>query len=490
MYDIFYVGFWGELRAGLRRYAGVCQCMEIYEKYGKLCCVVQQIGDCIMKKKMLTVISAGLCAAVGLCGCSSNENEDPFTGDVAEELPYQAKLNAINPSAYSSVEGLNLEPGTYISVLGKEEDSPYWNQIRAGVQQAADDLNEMLDYSGDDSIKVLFNAPSSGEDIDEQVNILDEELARYPDVIAIASVDENASAVQFDLATENGIPIVAFDSDNTYQGIQCICITDNTAAAAEGAQKLCEATGGAGEVALIVHDSVSGNAKERAQAFTSEISENYPQINVVETIYMDQLDSLKEQAAAEQLEITPEQLEAARAAVAAESQDPANAADGDGGTSPDSSDSGDAGAGEEGGEETDTADNANEIMNQVTSTAQAMSDEDAVAYCLGKHPDLKGCFGTNEDAVQLSVSALENAEMIDNVQVMGFDAGNGQIEDLENGSIDGLIVQNPFGMGYAAVVAAARTVLESGNEAVVDTGYIWVDRDNLEEDSVQAMLYE
>lgn len=490
MYDIIYAGFWGELRAGLRQYTGICQCMEIYEKYRKLCCVEQQNGDCIMKKKVLTVISAGLCAAVGLCGCSSNENEDPFTGDVAEELPYQANLNAVSPSAYSSVEGLDLEPGTYISVLGKEEDSPYWNQIRAGVQQAADDLNEMLDYSGDDSIKVLFNAPSSGEDIDEQVNILDEELARYPDVIAIASVDENASAVQFDLATENGIPIVAFDSGNTYQGIQCICITDNTAAAAEGAQKLCEATGGSGEVALIVHDSVSGNAKDRAEAFVSEISENYPQISVVETVYMDQLDSLKEQAAAEQLEITPEQLEAAKASVAAAAQDAADGAAGEDGAASDSTDSGEAGEGDNSNAGENSADNAAEIMDQVNSAAQAMSDEEAVAYCLGKHPDLKGCFGTNEDAVQLSVAALENAEMIENVQVMGFDAGSSQIEDLENGAIDGLIVQNPFGMGYAAVVAAARTVLESGNEAVVDTGYIWVDRDNMEEDSVQAMLYE
>ena len=43
------------------------------------------------------------------------------------------------------------------------------------------------------------------------MNILDEELARYPDVIAVASVAEDASAVQFDLAAENGIAVVAFD---------------------------------------------------------------------------------------------------------------------------------------------------------------------------------------------------------------------------------------------------------------------------------------
>ena len=42
-----------------------------------------------------------------------------------------------------------------------------------------------------------------------------------------------------------------------------------------------------------------------------------------------------------------------------------------------------------------------------------------------------------------------------------------------------------------AQVAIVRSlVLEIGNEAQVNTGYIWVDQENLEEDAVQAMLYE
>ena len=74
--------------------------------------------------------------------------------------------------------------------------------------------------------------------------------------------------------------------------------------------------------------------------------------------------------------------------------------------------------------------------------------------------------------------------------MMGFDAGKDQLDALADGSIDGLVVQNPFGMGYAAVVAAARTVLEIGNEAQVDTGFVWVDADNMEDENVQPMLYE
>jgi ribose transport system substrate-binding protein len=52
-----------------------------------------------------------------------------------------------------------------------------------------------------------------------------------------------------------------------------------------------------------------------------------------------------------------------------------------------------------------------------------------------------------------------------------------------------LVVQNPYGMGYAAIVAEARCVLEIGNEAEIDTGYIWVDEENLDSKEVQRMLY-
>ncbi|HJC91236.1 MAG TPA: substrate-binding domain-containing protein [Candidatus Mediterraneibacter excrementigallinarum] len=428
-----------------------------------------------MKKRLVSAALA-MCTVTALCACSQKEEEDIFTGEVAERLPYQDNLDLISPSAYSDLDGLDLEPGTYISVIGKETDSPYWQQVKAGVQQAADDLNEMLGYSGGDSLKITFNAPADGEDIDEQVNILDEEMARYPDVIAIASIDEEASAVQFDLAAENGIPIVAFDSGNNYQGILCTCRTDNSAAAAEGASKLCEAVGDDGEIALIVHDSVSENGKERENGIKEEIEKNHPGVTVVETIYMDKLDEMKRSAAAEQLGIDLEKITAA----AEEAQEEQAAAQ--------EENSGEENAAESG--EEDASEEESEELEQVDAQAESMSDADVIAYYLGKHPELKGCFGTNDASTQLAVSALDAAGMTDAVTVMGFDAGADQLASLESGDVDGLVVQNPFGMGYATVIAGARTVLEIGNEAEVDTGYVWVDQNNMEDDNIQAFLYE
>lgn len=431
-----------------------------------------------MKKRVFMAVFLAACMTVGVCGCSSADEEDVFTGDTPEVPEWQENLDAISPAVYADISELDLEPGTYISVIGKTENSSYWQQVAAGVQQAADDINEKLGYSGSDAVRVLFNAPADSEDIDEQVNILDEEMARYPDVIAIASIDENASEVQFDLAIANGIPIVAFDSGNSYQGIQCTCMTNNTEAATMGAQKLCEAIGESGEVALIVPDSVSGNAKDRVSAFQQEISENHPGVSIAETIYMDQIDELKRAAAAEQLGVSAEELTTWTAEAAGEQtaiEEAETVADGTDG-------------------DEDTSENISEEartrLEDIDSIAGGMSDEDAIVYYLEKHPDLKGCFGTNDETVLLGAQALKSMEKTEDIVMMGFDAGKDQLSALSDGSIDGLVVQNPFGMGYATVVAAARTALEIGNEAQVDTGFVWVDAENMEDESIQPMLYE
>lgn len=431
-----------------------------------------------MKKRVFMAVFLAACMTVGVCGCSSADEEDVFTGDTPEVPEWQENLDAISPAVYADISELDLEPGTYISVIGKTENSSYWQQVAAGVQQAADDINEKLGYSGSDAVRVLFNAPADSEDIDEQVNILDEEMARYPDVIAIASIDENASEVQFDLAIANGISIVAFDSGNSYQGIQCTCMTNNTEAATMGAQKLCEAIGESGEVALIVPDSVSGNAKDRVSAFQQEILENHPGVSIAETIYMDQIDELKRAAAAEQLGVSAEELTTWTAEAAGEQtaiEEAETVADGTDG-------------------DEDTSENISEEartrLEDIDSIAGGMSDEDAIVYYLEKHPDLKGCFGTNDETVLLGAQALKSMEKTEDIVMMGFDAGKDQLSALSDGSIDGLVVQNPFGMGYATVVAAARTALEIGNEAQVDTGFVWVDAENMEDESIQPMLYE
>lgn len=385
-------------------------------------------------KSRLIASAAAVSMIFMAAGCAEEEKKPTFTGSRTEEPAYQANLNEISPTVYSEVRGLDLEPGTYISIIGKDDTSAFWKNVKKGAMQAAEDLNAELGYTGSDKIKVVYNAPAKGEDIDEQVNILDEELARYPDVIGIASIDEDACTVQFDLATENGIPVIALDSGNNYSGIQCTVKTDNQEAAKTGAYKLADAIEREGGILLLVHDSKSETAKERTTSFQTEIQENYPQVTVAETIYCDKLDDLKKMIVEETQPELPDE--------------------------------------------------------ERLSAAEKMSDEEVLLYYLEKHPDVKGIFGTNDLTTQFAVSVLKEAEEKKEIVVMGFDAGAEQLQALSDGEIAGLVVQNPFAIGYASVIAAARTVLQAGNEAEVMTGYTWVTKDNLESESIQKMIYK
>lgn len=90
-----------------------------------------------MTRKLRAVIPAILCVALAASACSKKEETPTFTGDKTEEPSYQANLDFVTPAAYSNIQGLNLEPGTYISIIGKDENSSYWKEVKKGVSCSA-----------------------------------------------------------------------------------------------------------------------------------------------------------------------------------------------------------------------------------------------------------------------------------------------------------------------------------------------------------------
>lgn len=437
-----------------------------------------------MMKKMYNVIAATVCAAMCVCACSSGRDADggkepAKTQEVnkKKEKAYQKKLDMITPSAYDNVMGLDLEKGTTLSVIGKAKDVPYWDEVKKGAEQAVEDMNKNLGYEGKARIKLTYSAPAAADNVDEQVNILDEELARYPEAMAIAIVDTKACEVQFDLAAESDIPVVAFDSGSDYQGLMASVSTDNKASAREAAQRLADLMDEKGEVILFVHDSKSESAMDRENSFKEELENNYPEIAVAEVYHLDQLSVMQERIAAERNGI------------------PWQEGSEDGTAEPEGSENGTSGpeAGENGAAEPEGSESADVKPEQPGDpeheevTADMISEEDVMDYIMEKHPDAAGIYATNGEAVRLALDTVERNER--KAHIIGFDGDKDELEALEEGRIDALILQNPFGMGYAAVIASARAALSMGNEAIVDTGYTWITKKNLKEEHIQKLLY-
>lgn len=387
-----------------------------------------------MRRKLQAILSVVCVAAViSSCAPPKEQTKQPASNNRKENVnEKQGNLDVLNPSAYGDVTGIYLERGSYISIIGKQKGSAFWDEVKAGAGQAADDLNAALGYKGEDKIKVNYSAPSKGENIEEQINILDEELARNPVAVGMAMIDATACDVQFDLAAENGIPIIAFDSGSDYKGIQAMCSTNNGEIGKTAALKLSSMIEEKGAVAIFVHDKESTTGRVRQEAFLKEIQEKHSGVTVPLIYHLDDQEEVAKTIAEEKNAVK-----------------------------------------EEGAEDI--------LPEDITQT-------EVIMYLLEKNPDIKGCFAANIDSTQELLEAL--AEMgKEDLAIIAVDGGKEQLKALEDGRVKGLLVQNPYGMGYAAVIAAARASLSMGNQAFVDTSFIWVTQDNMDKKTIKRMLY-
>lgn len=307
---------------------------------------------------------------------------------------------------YLCVEGIELEPGMTISMVGTDSQSSYYNTIKKGASQAVADLNTVLGYSGKDKITFSYTAPKNGNIID-QVNIIDQILDKAPDALCIAYADATACKTQVQMAKNNGIQLIAFDTPDESRTSEALVATDNKKAAAQAASKLFEVLENDTKIAVIVHSSTKQTGQDRYRAITDEYQQNYREKNLhfVDVVYMQQDNRTTD-------EIFEELLE--------------------------------------------------------------------------KHPDLSGILCTDlettEETIDYVTDLTEN-----NLKIVGFDMSEKIVNAVSDGTILGTVAQDPYGMGYAAVVAGARAIAGLENVKSIHSAYLWVDALNVESKEVQSL---
>ncbi|MDP8982135.1 MAG: substrate-binding domain-containing protein [Acidobacteriota bacterium] len=121
----------------------------------------------------------------------------------------------------------------------------------------------------------------------------------------------------------------------------------------------------------------------------------------------------------------------------------------------------------------------------MANRAKAMAVTENV---LSAHPDLAGLFADNESS---SVGAVQAVKSRNNrgVKMVAFDASEQLINDLKEGWIDSLIVQDPFRMGYEATHAVAQKLRGETPAAKLDSPARLVKREDLEKVEVKALLF-
>ena len=114
---------------------------------------------------------------------------------------------------------------------------------------------------------------------------------------------------------------------------------------------------------------------------------------------------------------------------------------------------------------------------------------DMLKNTLETYPALKGIFCTNEDMADQTLDALADMENTEQIQIVGFDSGEKQQKAIQEGREYGTVTQNPYGLGYAAIVAAVRAIQGLPVDQKIDTGYQWIDKDTIDLETNQKYLY-
>lgn len=339
-------------------------------------------------------------------GNQTSEEEGSKTAEnMSEDLTMKVLKEQAGTYDYTSLEELNPEPGTRIAVVVKNTKTGFWKNVKKGMDDAVEDLNEKMGYKGEDKIKISFEGPGNETDVESQINIIDAVLSENPSILCLAAIDMESCQPQVEEATLNGIPVVVLDSGVQSEQVNAICATDNYAAGTEAAKKMAEALGEKGQVAIMAHVETSESSQKRVAGFTDEMK-NHPEIEIVNISYENEETSMSELAEA----------------------------------------------------------------------------------VLKLYPEVKGYYCTNEIATNNVLDIVNTSDK--EVKVIGFDSGEKQIKAVKDGVELGMFAQNPYGMGYATIVAGVRADQGLENDAFINTGYQWIDSTSIELPEYKNYLYK
>lgn len=132
-----------------------------------------------------------------------------------------------------------------------------------------------------------------------------------------------------------------------------------------------------------------------------------------------------------------------------------------------------------------------EVVAAINTLAEAGHAREDTAQMLADHPGINVLLVFNEPTSVGAAQAVEELGLSEDVFLVGFDSNVATVEGLQTGSVDALIVQNPYAMGYLGVESAYKLLSGQGTglTAVVDTSTQIVDRDNLFSIDSQKALF-
>lgn len=331
----------------------------------------------------------------------------------------------------------------YIAVVSKGEQHDFWQQVKRGAMDAASDYD----------VDVTFEGPPSESDVQIQVEMLNNAMAKAPVAIALAALSTTAVVDQLAELKGKGIPVVGFDSgvpEAPAGSIVANASTDNYAAAGLAAEKMFEIIKGDVEAAsaaapvkiVVLNQDASGESLlSRGKGFRDTM-----------VMLIDSNSSLSKSdiAVVGNPAYIASDSPTSGNKVFIEMIVPASAAN------------------------TDAAASASAMLNKV-------DDDNILGVFCSNESTVKGLLAATNDGADLASKY--------DIVVIGYDAGAGQKNAVRQGLFVGSITQDPYSIGYKAVELSYKA-WKGESVSDVDTGAKYYTAANMDEADIAPLLYD
>ncbi|MCT8556362.1 ABC transporter substrate-binding protein [Glaesserella parasuis] len=129
------------------------------------------------------------------------------------------------------------------------------------------------------------------------------------------------------------------------------------------------------------------------------------------------------------------------------------------------------------------------IVGPYYSNSEMVTALNQTEDVLGSNPDIAAIFGANEPTAVGMARAVKQKGFAGKIVAVGFD-GNSDLQNfVRDGTLDGIVVQSSYQMGYKGVDTIGKIIKGEKVEKVIDTGVVYVTKENIDSEEAKAVLY-
>lgn len=108
---------------------------------------------------------------------------------------------------------------------------------------------------------------------------------------------------------------------------------------------------------------------------------------------------------------------------------------------------------------------------------------------LTEHPDINVIFGLNEYSATGAARAVWDMGLGGRIHMVGFDSSPEEVQFLERGVFDAIVVQKPLNMGYLGIVTAYQAALNQEVPETVESGSVLITKETIYTEENQKLLF-